>query len=109
MHTVDLTDTPYMGTLMRYPDSTENIKCHRTPRENRGRAKVNKRAPRNVAKAMSDTLVTRADGTQYIIPRKLPRTSTKRKQKIVKESRTIEAARVYAQVTYDQRHRQDYI
>jgi hypothetical protein len=110
MHKVDLTDTPYMGTLMRYPDSTENIKCHRTPRENRGRAKVNKRKPRNVTRAMSDTLVTKLDGTQTIIPRKKPRAiGTKRRQKIAAQQRTIEAARTYAQLTFDQKHRQDYI
>lgn len=45
------------------------------------------RKPRMRAVALSDTLCTRADGTTYIIPRKQPTTTTrKRKPTVVRET-----------------------
>lgn len=65
------------------------------------------RKPRTKAFGTSDTLVTRADGSQYIIPRHAKRAESKRvTRKRVAEQRIIETVR--ATVSYDQRHREQY-
>jgi hypothetical protein len=96
-----LADTNYMGTLSDLDPSKP------TAREARGKVKGNKREPRNRAFGQTDTLVTRADGTQYVIPRRATRSASKRTtQKTIREARIIETVR--ATVSYDQRHREQY-
>lgn len=96
-----LADTGYEGTLSDI-DPTK-----KTSRENRGKVKCNKRAPKTTARAMSDTLVTRADGSQYIIPRKKARVASARTTAKRRSAEQVisEAIKYGAHLTMDERRR----
>lgn len=47
-------------------------------RRARGKVKANRKDPRTTHAAYTSTLVTRADGSQYVIPRKKPRNTATR-------------------------------
>jgi hypothetical protein len=76
-------------------------------RRARGKVKANRKDPRNTCFGASDTLVTKADGTQRIIPRKAPRKvaerTTKRQQ--TKAQIVTEAIRYGATISLDERRK----
>lgn len=108
----------YMGTLSAIPvrRTSDALVTPTSSKRERGKVKGNKRRPRTHTIAVTDCIVTRADGTSYTIAKRATRAAAKKvTAETVRIAESPERAAILAQLeamrkreSFDQAHRETY-